>query len=170
MTGSSWKIIQMTSKGNNIYSYTTQLATGDSGAYYFLNNDVWASREVVPSGCRVWWDKDRGYKMDYKDTLFAFKWGSCETIGTGISEIETTESKDIVVYPNPTDGHVTINIKHSDIRYIEMFSNTQKLCFQRDINSRGNNIELNFCNYPKGIYLLKAWGLSKPVFQKILIY
>ena len=69
----------MANEGLDIYSYFTYLPTGDSGAFYFLNDNLWEARETVPQECATWWNTDRGYKIGQNDTVFTFKWGSCDT-------------------------------------------------------------------------------------------
>jgi arabinogalactan endo-1,4-beta-galactosidase len=78
-TGESWQILPMANEGLDIYSYFTYLAPGDSGAYYFLNDTLWEARELVPEECATWWGIDRGYKIKQNDTVYSFKWGSCDT-------------------------------------------------------------------------------------------
>ena len=81
-TGESWQILPMAGEGGGIYTYFTYLAPGDSGAYYFLNDTLWEARESVPQECATWWDTDRGYKIEQEDTVYAYKWGSCEAADT----------------------------------------------------------------------------------------
>ncbi len=81
-TGGSWQILPMADEGLGIYSYFTYLAPGDSGAYYFLNDTLWEARESVPQECATWWGTDRGYKVGQKDTVYTFKWGSCDSAKT----------------------------------------------------------------------------------------
>jgi arabinogalactan endo-1,4-beta-galactosidase len=78
-TGESWQIIPMADEGQDVYSYFTYLALGDSGAYYFLNDTLWSARETVPEQCATWWGTDRGYKVGQNDTVYSFKWSSCDS-------------------------------------------------------------------------------------------
>ncbi|UCH14570.1 MAG: glycosyl hydrolase 53 family protein [Bacteroidales bacterium] len=88
-TGESWKILPMANEGLDVYSYFTYLAPGDSGAYYFLNDTLWEARESVPQECATWWDSDRGYKIGQNDTVYTFKWGSCQS-GDAPSDVNVT--------------------------------------------------------------------------------
>jgi len=61
--GDTWQLNWMNHQGNQIYSYDTEISTGSSGAYYFLNDDVWGVRESVPAECAEHWGVDRGYEI-----------------------------------------------------------------------------------------------------------
>jgi hypothetical protein len=170
MTGTSWKILAMTNLGNNIYSYTTQLAPGDSGAYYFMNDDVWGSRESVPVACRKWWNSDRGYKMEYKDTVFAYKWATCSGIATAMGYLKNRENNPVTVFPNPSSGSINITInKPNDLDNIELVDITGKIVKQIDDNSGFNskNVILNGLN--KGLYVLRFKFSNKTITQKIQV-
>ena len=77
-----WYIAPMTDEGNGVYSYTASLDAGAEGAYYFLHADDWNSREKVPAACAEMWNVDRKYTIPEADITFAYKYGSCEGIGS----------------------------------------------------------------------------------------
>jgi arabinogalactan endo-1,4-beta-galactosidase len=143
MTGTSWKIIKMIAEGNNIYTYATYLHPGDSGAYYFMNDNVWGQREHVPSECATWWNSDRGYKIGQSDTILAFTWGTCLPLGSasnGISDLP--KPGNIVIYPNPVaENEFTINGPdlegESEISIIDLTGRkilSQQIHFRNQIN------------------------------------
>jgi arabinogalactan endo-1,4-beta-galactosidase len=112
MTGEgSWEIIPMQAETGNIYSKTFVMHPGDSGAYYFMNDNVWGDRETVPVSCATWWGSDRGYKIEDEDTTYAFIWGTCLPVGS----VNNSESPEAVtpilnLFPNPSDGEFAIVI------------------------------------------------------------
>lgn len=107
MTGSPWKIMPMQSVGNRVFWYMAELSPGESGAYYFMNDDKWGERERVPSACATWWGSDRGYVIGSQDTTFAFVWGSCNTIETPVN-IPSPETENITISSDPAQGLIYI--------------------------------------------------------------
>lgn len=76
----NWQFFPMKRVGStNIYTFKTFLNPGQTGAYYFLNDDAWASRETVPTACQAVWS-DRGYTIGYTATQsLSYRWGTCTT-------------------------------------------------------------------------------------------
>ena len=112
-TGESWEILPMAKEGNGIYSYFCYMPPGDSGAYYFLNDTIWEARESVPIECATWWGIDRGYKVGQNDTVYFFKWGSCEYGGETAIDIRRRIKKDlddlnIRIYPIPANEYISL--------------------------------------------------------------
>ena len=169
-TGSSnWSILTMKNEANNIYSDTTEMLSGDSGAYYFLNANDWTARETVPVDCASWWDIDRAYAVANNDTSFAVKWGSCETIKTGFNNLANPKMG-FKMYPNPSyDSNFTIEFEKSE--------NTEYIL--NIFNSMGK-IEDFYLNYEsasliqvegltKGIYLVSMTINQQNYVQKLLV-
>jgi hypothetical protein len=98
-TNGTWQILQMTSEGNNIYSRTFRLSPSDTGAYYFLNSTVWASRETVPANCANSYHTDRSYLVGNKNQLIQDTWASCTQIVTHLSD--ESQLSQIQLFPNP---------------------------------------------------------------------
>ena len=73
----SWRIIQMTDRGDGRYSHTAKIPEGEVGAYYFLRNDDWDQREAVPRHCAEMWGSDRRYVASSATGTFAFEYGTC---------------------------------------------------------------------------------------------
>jgi len=118
----NWLILPMTEIVDNIYSYTTELMPGESGAYYYLTTDTWDNyqnyRETVPAACAVWYNSDRGYLVPNNDVYFGHKWGSCEEIQNPTSIDDIIDSPtDILLsqnYPNPFNPTTQINYTISE--------------------------------------------------------
>lgn len=105
MTGSPWLLLKMSLDTGNVYKYTFTMNPGDSGAYYFMDDNVWGSRESVPVTCATWWNTDRGYKI-LADTTYAFTWGTCLPLGSAIVSIDSySNNPGIQIYPNPLEGN-----------------------------------------------------------------
>ncbi|MBN2611412.1 MAG: glycosyl hydrolase 53 family protein [Bacteroidales bacterium] len=170
-TGSSWKILRMSPEANNIFSYTTKMHPGDSGAFYFMNDDVWGKRESVPSACAPWWGSDRGYKIGEKDTTYGFLWGSC----LGLGEYNPVEDKfvstrhELRVFPNPCNGMLNINYRSSGepIR-LEIFNLNGKILKSIFPDPLLDGITLDIHELLPGIYFLRLSHGKELIYRKIV--
>lgn len=73
-----WQIQPMNDAGNGIFSITLELAIGDSGGYYILNDPAdWEKRETVPVECVGAYESDRGFEVTGNDVV-NITWSSCE--------------------------------------------------------------------------------------------
>lgn len=77
-----WQIIPMSYEGNNVWSYTTTLPDGDIGAFYFLSDSSWTSRETVPTECALQYGTDRQYSIKDHQIVSA-TWGTCTSVAPG---------------------------------------------------------------------------------------
>ncbi|AWB69168.1 hypothetical protein C2869_21950 (plasmid) [Saccharobesus litoralis] len=75
-----WQIIEMQNQGNGIFSYTTQIPQDEVGAYYFLQDNDWSSRETVPSECALQWGSDRQYQITGSNQHLGHVWQSCQHV------------------------------------------------------------------------------------------
>lgn len=169
MTGSSWLILSMQDEGNNIYSRTIIMHPGDSGAYYFMNDDVWGSRETVPAECATWWDSDRGYVIHNSDTTYAFTWGTCLPPGA-VNQIESSKqsSSEIVLFPNPVTGS-QVNVKAvglSGDMNIKIIDLSGRILHEE--NTSAQNILLINKAFDSGTYLMHITN-NERFFNKIFV-
>lgn len=76
----NWQFFPMKQVGTStIYTFRTFLNPGQTGAYYFLNDDAWTARETVPSACQGSWT-DRAYTIGTSASQnISYVWGSCTT-------------------------------------------------------------------------------------------
>jgi hypothetical protein len=82
---------------------------------------------------------------------------------------DTDLSEGILIYPNPTDGFITIEIDNKiDGRITtQLFSMNGKLMFNKA--HKGNELIMDLSNLNSGIYLLKVSQSSKNSYHKIVI-
>lgn len=69
------------------------------------------------------------------------------------------------IYPNPVQDLVTIS-NNSVIENLEIFNIIGQIIFSKKYNS--NEVQLDFSNYEKGIYLAKIYSESKSITTKII--
>ena len=169
-TGDPWKIVSMSHEAGNIYSYSTTMHPGDSGAYYFMNDNVWGQREHVPSECAPWWGSDRDYKIGYKDTIYAFTWGSCSGVGEYINGLAKNESvpENIMIYPNPGKTYINlINASGNNLSYIEIVDAAGNTVYHSTIKS--GSATLNVSPYSPGLYLIKCFDGKLLFYRRFVI-
>jgi arabinogalactan endo-1,4-beta-galactosidase len=169
-TGASWQILPMISEGNNIFSYTTYLSPGDSGAFYFLNDSAWIARETVPSSCATWWGTDRGYQIPENDVLYSCKWGTCMGLGEHISKLDSEPSSvnELSLYPNPGNGYVNLILKSVDENsYVEIIDFTGRTYYKSKINSVATTLDVS--SFPHGLYVVKYSEDNQFYIEKYII-
>jgi hypothetical protein len=88
-------------------------------------------------------------KNDCKDTSDCIN-----VIGVGIDDISIS-SRNILVYPNPTNGFLTFDLKNTLVNndYIYIYNNMGQLLFIEELNEEQIILDLEFLN--SGIYLLR---------------
>ena len=82
----------------------------------------------------------------------------------GIERYEFNYFKDLIVYPNPTNGNITITTfqeKHYQISVYDMFG---KKVFQQD-NFQDGNLDLSFLS--NGNYMIKVSNDKHSIAKKI---
>jgi arabinogalactan endo-1,4-beta-galactosidase len=175
MTGDPWKIKAMTSLGNSLYSYSQDMHPGDSGAYYFMSDDVWGQRESVPSSCATWWSSDRGYKIGIRDTIYSYKWGSCESLGlishsrNGVVSDEN-EFLEIAVFPNPAQDVLYVEYSSPGREVtLEMLDVSGRLLESRRNNGARGTASFDLSTYSSNIYVLKSTDGTRFDYKKVIL-
>jgi len=171
MTGEPWIIEPMFHEETDLYNYVTYLPQGDSGAFYFLNDSLWAARETVPTECATWWGTDRGYKIGQNDTVISYKWGTCDPIegGNNVFSTNSTEA-DIRVYPNPLSG-TSLNLELtglSGISVLKIYDFNGTILLSKCIENT-NRITIHV-DFKPGIYNLQLENNTRLINRKIIIY
>jgi len=86
--------------------------------------------------------------------------------GVGIEKYEPNYFKDLIIYPNPTNGNIyitTFQEQHYEISVHDMLG---KKVFQQ-ANFQDGNLDLSFL--PKGNYMIKVLNDRHSIAKKILI-
>ncbi len=175
--GKTWQLNQMTHEGDQIYSYSTWISSGDSGAYYFMNDDVWGVRESVPSACAVHWGSDRGYEIPQGSTgeTFAFVWSSCEEIDPVAVNTSPNPADEnfFKLYPNPLINNQLRVIFHvSDQVTVSILTLTGSLISETDLRSSvGSMHTVDLKSVSSGLYIVKFFFKNRNqfIFERIVI-
>jgi len=169
--GKTWQLNRMSHEGGNIYSYSTDISIGSSGAYYFLNDDQWGVRETVPAACAVHWGSDRGYEIPENSTgeTFAYVWSSCQEIETvSIPQgYRFPDSALVDIFPNPIiNNQLHFVFRTEDAVTVSLMNMTGKLLLSADLHSRyGNRYSMDVSEIPHGSYLAKIDFRRKKITQ-----
>jgi arabinogalactan endo-1,4-beta-galactosidase len=140
-----------------------------------MSDDVWGMRESVPSECASWWGTDRGYTIGIRDTVYSYKWGSCESPGLTTSDYDVQASGDkgsfaIEVYPNPAQ----------DILYVNYCSPGQEITIHlpdilgrqletRLIRGSGGIEVFNPTAYPSNMVVVRSTDACQIDYKKIIL-
>ena len=72
-----WSQVYRQVANTSIYTFTTHLSQGQSGAYYYLSDSVWTAREIVPESQQGKWN-DRLYQASSteKEQIISNTWSN----------------------------------------------------------------------------------------------
>jgi hypothetical protein len=106
--------------------------------------------------------------------------GGVSTTDTVVVNVEHCENNsfedvtmiDFTVFPNPSNGMVTLNIENvSDDLKLAVFDLNGRMIHSENVNGRYNNFnkQLDFSRFSKGIYLVKLYNEHTNLTKKILL-
>jgi len=169
-TGSDqWTLEPMYNAGSNIYTYTTSMLPGDTGAFYFLNDSAWDAREIVPSACASMWDSDRKYEIGNDHNIINEKWGECQN-ATGISNDLNNNILDINLYPIPVNNILNIEVNEKIIiNRIGVYTLSGKKILSVIPEMEKNKYKIDVYGLKTGIYLAKLITDQGIVFNKFIM-
>lgn len=166
--GKTWQLNRMWYDEGNVYRYRTEIAVGTSGAYYFMDDDVWGERETVPSACAEYWGSDRGFHIPLNSTgeEYGFVWSSCDPIrGVSAEPVKGGPEKPCLeIYPNPADGgpvwilfepHAEVSISVTDLHGRMVYRSAM-------ITGGDGKLEIPAGILPEGVYLAVLRGQRFP--------
>lgn len=176
MEGKTWQLNRMGYEGGTIWSYTTRISAGASGAFYFMNDDRWGERETVPAACAVYYGADRGYQIPESSTgeTFAFIWSSCDQITTvsPLSESGPGNASLVKLYPNPLNrGPLSMEFYVADRVVIEVIDPTGRTLFRDELNALPGRIHTaDLLPDAGGVYLVRCYFIHHNILdhQKII--
>ena len=101
-------------------------------------------------------------QAEYDNVMDCFSMGN-----VGIAVVERTE---MAIYPNPTNGHISIslsNTQNNTIKRVAIYTITGQTIYSNIFNSQ--SIEMDIENYPSGLYVIKITVDSGNVLQAKII-
>jgi len=84
----------------------------------------------------------------------------------GIEKYEFNYFKDLIIYPNPTNGNINITTFHEKSYEISVYDMFGKKVFQQN-NFQDGNLDLSFLS--KGSYMIKVLNDKHSIAKKIVI-
>jgi extracellular elastinolytic metalloproteinase len=95
----------------------------------------------------------QGSSDDRSDQIEAFDVDPICNSGLGLSENKTTQ---IQVYPNPSNGKLTVKNSASEIQQIELVDLSGKIVYTKSIENDNYEIAVDISSLKKGLYLMKV--------------
>jgi len=173
--GQTWQLNRMWWDEGNIYRYRTEIALGTSGAYYFMNDDVWGVRETVPPACAVYWGSDRGFNIPLNSAgeEYGFVWSSCESIrGVSVEPPKKGQVEPYLeIYPNPAGpGPVWMRFEPDAKIAISVMDLEGRKLYQSVIFTGGDGkLMIPAGILPEGIFLVALTGQRFPTMVRKLM-
>ncbi len=84
-----------------------------------------------------------------------------------ITSIHTVAQTEILLYPNPTSGQITIEQSASEAMQIEVFGEDGKLLLQRTTNAVTTHLELT--EQASGVYFVRMTTATKTAYKKVIL-
>jgi len=173
--GKTWQLNRMWVDEGKIYRYRTEIALGSSGAYYFMNDDVWGVRESVPPACAEYWGSDRGFHIPLNSTgeEYGFVWSSCESIrGVSVEPPKNGLAKPYLeIYPNPAGpGPVWIRFEPDAKIAISVMDLDGRRMYQSVMFTGGDGkLMIPAGKLPEGVFLVSLTGQRFPTMVRKLM-
>ncbi len=152
----------MYNKGYVGLGYDNTLQNTDDIWEYNPITNAWIFKDIFPGSKRanataVATPNNKCYIGLGYDSLLREDWWEFDPTIDGISEAEFWASK-LSVYPNPTNGLVTIGfteelVGYGDHAVLELSDTQGKITYSKSLDSPGT-IQMDLTTYPAGIYLL----------------
>jgi DNA-binding beta-propeller fold protein YncE len=89
---------------------------------------------------------------------------------TGIDDPKPKTENDIVIYPNPSTGLVTIRINNEPLDgKVSIFNIQGKLVHETALRSGQQSVQLNLSSNPKGLYFISVVSDGMNMTEKVLL-
>ena len=149
------------SDGDGVWSGSTSLP--ESGGHFTILNgncSDWSCKEDISgqpcADAGNYNDRNNLLGGFSQDTTLNLQFGSCDTPGTGIAQLDNKLS----VFPNPSNGIINIQSVHK-LNYVKVYNMIGNLVMVRNIS--GNQATLNIENLTNGVYFLELNSLDGSV-------
>jgi PKD repeat protein len=87
-----------------------------------------------------------------------------------LSTSETIGDSGLKVFPNPTTGHVTLQLQKGFVEQISVRDMSGRIVYSRSVKDRqGSTVEVDLSHLSSGFYLLESGGKGRPITKKIII-
>ena len=140
-------------------------------SYLWNTGDTSKTIEVTPLRTTTYFlTATRGGATDTDSVIVHVE--NCDSSSTEDFIKDSGDSFNVVVYPNPSEGIFSLNVKGSseDI-FIEVFDFNGRRLFVMDLDAKSSSItqQLNLSGLPKGMYLVKVYNSQQADVKKLLL-
>ncbi len=135
------------------------------GSYLWSTGDQSTAIKVSPKRTTTYMLKSSGGGVTVTDTVVVYV-ESCQNQQDDLTDLT------LVVYPNPSNGFVTMNIsgvlKTMDL---ELFDMNGRLIHKEKVDGRYQQVnkQVDLSRLPKGMYIVRIYNLNQSVVGKILL-
>ncbi|MDN3643370.1 T9SS type A sorting domain-containing protein, partial [Lutimonas halocynthiae] len=144
---------------------STVLEVKGAGSFLWSTGDKTTSVKVSPKRTTTYEVQAQNGDVTVTDTIVVYV-ESCPETNDEVADLK------LVVYPNPSNGLVTIDIKGAEKSLeLELFDMNGRLIHKEKIDARYQQInkEVDLSRLPKGMYLLRLYNIEQNVVSKILL-
>lgn len=102
-----------------------------------------------------------------QNLLYGGSYCHCDSY-TGINDLNT-ENIEAKVYPNPTTGKLTIELKDKTITSFSISNLLGEVMMERKLSQQETKVELNLKNFAEGVYYIQLNAHDKKYLQKLIV-
>ena len=141
-TGSLSNNVYMSNTSNNTYSGVIPAQTAGTTVYYVVSATDNSSETAISA--------EQSYTV---------------VVSSGIKTVELAHVK---IYPNPTQGNLTIDINDLDIKSVSIYNlNGEKIAAYSQFN--GQQLEVDLSPFPKGLYFIRIDNENDATVRKTML-
>ena len=83
--------------------------------------------------------------------------------------IEESVSELFSIYPNPTRGVITVDMKSNQFENVRVVNLLGEILLEQKISNKNNKIELNISSFAEGVYYIQLNSISGNYLQKLVL-
>ncbi len=87
-------------------------------------------------------------------------------VGVGI---EVIENSSFSIYPNPSNGQLTVEFDDQEIKSVEVINLLGETVFNRTVNNQEHKIEMDITNLAEGVYYIRLNAQHDKYLQKLIL-
>lgn len=161
LPGSSFAVVKYNSNGSLDNTFgtggiaSTHVYVGDEGLSTAIQNDG----KIVVAGYSVYTNGPFWHVIRFNNN----------TVVSGISEYGSNNELDVNIYPNPSSGIFTINLKNQTVKTEICIHDILGNCVLDKMSVKNNNQGIDLSHQPKGVYFVEISSGDERTIKKIVL-
>jgi len=86
---------------------------------------------------------------------------------TGINKVADNNML-LELYPNPTSGFATIDLKNADARYLEVYNEIGSKVYSTEVINKNTAYKIDISHLPAGVYYIKVATTTNSIIKKLI--